>query len=462
MTPQNPKLQDCPVCGRPLSSMEYEYIASETPGVMTLPIKGRRQTLANASRSIREKGPGLIPVLIGGVGRYIWGFLRGLLAPYKFLPGYLLGGLWLLLSLLWERGVTYPLDDVLLWITYSTAGLEGGGLDILGGIIGKGIYAAALFRIIAKWDVGPVKKEKIWVPGTYGAGLAGLGLSWMLFNFFTWDNDPQRSVIGLILALGLIKAMTNPRSYMSALVRSFWRELDFVQGKAMGWGLVAGFLTAVPGSLIAGSRTGYFIGFPLFLIGLLMGKSKLAERLRSKYLGLLLLFFWASVPEYVAAAVENALADPSLLQVLIVGIFSSLAAAAATSTVLGPKGEWEKEPTRTDPEPEGQRIQLYKNFGDSFRLGAENQLLEIGVENLQEDGTWKSCSLSEGQLSLYLSKTVPGLRLEPVEGDGAAKRIWKVILDRSWPEEHGVITCKWEQGNATSYCRVLFHLKDKI
>lgn len=461
MTPQNTKSQDCPVCGRPLSSMEYEYVATNTPGVMYLPIRGRRQALANAGRSIREKGPSLIPVLIGGAGRYVWGFLRGLLAPYKFLPGYVLGGLWLLLSLLWERGITYPLDDVLLWITYATAGLEGGGLDILGGIIGKGIYAAALFRIISKWEVAPIKKEKIWVPGNYGAGLAGLGLSWILFNFFTWDNDPQRSVIGLILALGLMKAMTNPRSYVSALVRSFWRELDFVQGKAMGWGLVFGFFAAVPGSLIAGSRTGYLIGVPLFVIGLLMGKSKLAERLRSKYLVLLLLTLWVSTPEIASATMENPLEDPSLLQVFVVGIFSSLAAAAATSTVFGPKGEWEKEIAQVDLEPEGQRIRLIKNFGDSFVLGKEDQLLEIGVEILQSDGSWKSCSLSEGELSLYLSKTVPGLRVEPVEVSGNEMRTWKVLLDRSWPEEHGVVTCKWEQGNATSYCRLLFHLKDE-
>jgi hypothetical protein len=380
-----------------------------------------------------------------------------------------MGGIWLLLSILTVAEVTFPMQEFLSWISFSHAGLQGGVLGALGGIAGKGIFAGSVCRLM---DIKMKNKKKHPAAGQkkvkwtlhLGAAVAGIGLAWILFNFFTWNNGPIYSVIGLIAGWGALWAI-QADGYFVSLVRSFWRFEEVRHGRSMAYGMVAGFFLAVPGSFVAGPLWGYLLGFPMLVIGLIWGKSRLAKKLRqAKFLVILVLLTAGFFDQRVLAMGLETLRDVSLTYTLFIGLTSWMAATTAAATVFTSKDSREDGSVDDQFHPTGSyRMGVDKNVGTTLFMGDPGQRFRVWMEEETEDGTWIYRPALDKSITLYLSTTVPGLRLVQETSESTEPGVlWRIMLERDWTGEHGVVAFKCQQGDHALYSRMLFHLAGKM
>lgn len=178
------------------------------------------------------------------------------------MPGVFLGAVWLALTALPAMGITLPGQEQALWATFAQAGLQGGTTGALGGVLGKGVYAAVLTGLFRarpkKQAASEVKEAPQKSRGAVGLLLMGVGSALMLFNFFTYDNSLQNSVIGLVGALGVFRGMGHSGGFLHRLVTAMARRFTPKRAagpgdvKLLGRGLAAGFLAAVPLSAVTG------------------------------------------------------------------------------------------------------------------------------------------------------------------------------------------------------------------
>lgn len=258
--------------------------APETSGesvFMVSGIVGRVSELAATSSTmgaVAYTGP--LRVLFSGSWHLFKGFFGALKSPRKLMPGFLLGLIWFVLSVLPSMGIALPGRDIASWLTFAQGGLQGGIPGAVGGVLGKGVFAAALTGLFMR-NSHPVRAAKggdgaAPQQGALGLLMIGMGLSLILYNFFTWNNGAQNSMIGIVAAIGTLRAMGREHGFLrrlvTALVQRFSpkrlaspRNVSF-----LGGGLSAGFALSVPMSLIAGPWTGYAIGVVSLLPGIMI------------------------------------------------------------------------------------------------------------------------------------------------------------------------------------------------
>lgn len=222
---------------------------------------------------------GPMKILFSGGWRLFTGFFAALKSPGKLMPGVVLGLIWLAVSTLPALGVTLPGQDMANWLTFAQGGLRGGVPGAAGGVFGKGVFAAALIGIFKRTpkrgshlDKKPPELQK---RGGFSLLLIGMGLALILYNFFTWDNSLQNSMIGVLAALGTLRAMDRPNGFLNRMVTALAqgfspkRMAGHKDVRLLGGGLATGFALAVPMSTIAGPFTGYTLGLVFLLPGML-------------------------------------------------------------------------------------------------------------------------------------------------------------------------------------------------
>ena len=63
--------------------------------------------------------------------------------PIKLLPALILAGLWLIINILQGFGINILPVKALSFLTFAEAGMHGGIMGAIGGIIGKGMFVGA-------------------------------------------------------------------------------------------------------------------------------------------------------------------------------------------------------------------------------------------------------------------------------------------------------------------------------
>lgn len=126
----------------------------------------------------------------------------------------------LLLCSVWyfliEAKLDAPRDSlisILSMLTYAQAGLYGGIIDMLGGLLGRILFASFFLQLLIDSDTvtnytegeppeGDLKHAKM---ANVGGWLVGFGLSFVLFDFMTGDLRREDSIIGLVMFFYLLK-----------------------------------------------------------------------------------------------------------------------------------------------------------------------------------------------------------------------------------------------------------------
>ena len=241
--------------------------ASATAGEMTLPQKMFPLAMPEFANPFAVLGSGL--------KRMLAGFKAALGDKKRLIPALVLAVWWIMFIFLPPAVKDAFPARFLAWLTFSQGGLQGGFLNMIGGIAGKGLLAAFFTSlIIDKSTLGRMKAGISAVTGglkgdrsTLSSWLLGTALALILYNIMVGSTSMQNSMaaiacLGLSLR-GLAGGSGFARQFFTSL---FYKESADTTGSnrfMAGW--AAGFAIAFVFSLLPGGYNGYILG-GIFLI----------------------------------------------------------------------------------------------------------------------------------------------------------------------------------------------------
>lgn len=281
----------CPSCGAPLltavrfcgecgadvsSQFESLRTAGEPSAVKeTAPKRNKAETVravVNAAKAVEksvffapnfagefELGtvsmiPNPASVISGGFKSLLTSLKSFFKNPKAFIPTLLISAVWLTLNILKANGIDPVPTQILSVLTFSNAGFSDNALNIVGGVLGKGVFAAALVSLIGiitnknkgqRRGVGEVLFKSFGVDSqTLGAYIFGAGLALMLFVFMSGNDVNYTSVMG-----GAAAAFASARSalnggFLSRLFASFEQKSVVKTAEGIPRGMAAGFAAA--------------------------------------------------------------------------------------------------------------------------------------------------------------------------------------------------------------------------
>jgi hypothetical protein len=204
---------------------------------------------------------------------------------------------WIALIVLPILKINPPAFKILNFLTCAQVGLKNGIPGIIGGTIGKGIWAYFIFSLIM-----PILSGKMPFAGVGGglkkllASLAiknkrmltllllGMSLALISYNFLAGEASVQNSMVGIAAFFVSVRALSNEAGFLREFVTTFVRErskgimpdFNMINRFMAGW--ACGFALAVLLSSTSFSNIAYFCGFLLLIVALILyklsGKSK--------------------------------------------------------------------------------------------------------------------------------------------------------------------------------------------
>lgn len=213
-----------------------------------------------------------------GVRQILPGFKAALRDRKRLIAALVLAVLWIVFIFLPPAVTDAAPAKLLSWLTFAQGGLQGGLLNKIGGIVGKGLLAAFFTSLLvdkSTWSqmkagisavTGGIKGDK----ATIYRWLLGMALALILYNLMVGSTSLQNSMAS-IACLGL-----SLRSLAGA-VRSEAVNISGMHRFMAGWG--AGFALAFVLSVLPGAFNGYILGGVLLIVAVI---AKLISRQREE------------------------------------------------------------------------------------------------------------------------------------------------------------------------------------
>ena len=214
-------------------------------------------------------------VLGSGLKRMLAGFKAAFGDKKRLIPALVLAVWWIVFIFLPPAVKEAFPAKVLSWLTFAQGGLQGGFLNMIGGIVGKGLLAAFFTSLIM--DKSTLSRMKAGISAVTGglkgerstlaSWLLGTALALILYNIMVGSTSMQNSMaalacLGLSLG-GLAGGGGFARQFFTSL---FYKKSEHPSGSnrfMAGW--AAGFAIAFVFSLLPGGYNGYILG-GIFLI----------------------------------------------------------------------------------------------------------------------------------------------------------------------------------------------------
>lgn len=214
--------------------------------------------------------PGLAKTVKQGLTGLGGGFKEVFGHPQKLLPALVLGLLWLLQVLLPALGIKLPFSGFFSWLTFARGGLSGGVGALIGGTIGKALFAGMVTALILPLFAGKnpfvtgIAGLKQWRTALLPKDLAGVsllllgaGLGLLANCFLTGGNSLQNSMLGIVMTLSLLRTIgTRPGAIITGFLSSLAAGLV---KQTLGNRLDEGLSTAA-NRLLGGLATGTALG----------------------------------------------------------------------------------------------------------------------------------------------------------------------------------------------------------
>jgi hypothetical protein len=206
---------------------------------------------------------GPIKYLLDGMVRFLSGLKNALKSKKQFISVIILTLMWLVLSVLPILGISPSFFKYLNFLTLAQGGLGNGVTGIIGGTIGKGVFAYFLFALII-----PKQGPKLFAG--VGAGiknlfgslsiknmkmlalmLIGISASLLTYKFLTGDATLQNSMAGIAAFFVSVRALANKagflRGFVTSIVKKYFKNIatDITNVNRIIAGWTAGFALAV-------------------------------------------------------------------------------------------------------------------------------------------------------------------------------------------------------------------------
>ena len=179
--------------------------------------------------------------------------------PIKLIPAIVLFVVWFIISFLQASGINPLPVKILSFLTFAEAGLHGGFIGAIGGIIGKGLFACAVVILISlfkKGNKGEKRSFKETILGSFGFNLntlfvflTGIGVS-MLFYLFISGGATKRAFMGgmAVMLLAALSALNG--GFIPNIINAFTSKgktkaseagVGFTRGLALGF-IISAFI----------------------------------------------------------------------------------------------------------------------------------------------------------------------------------------------------------------------------
>lgn len=226
--------------------------------------------------------------LFDGIVRIVSGLKNALGNKKHLLRVIILAFLWLVLAILPALGVFSPVFTFLNFFTFAQGGLGNGLTGIIGGTIGKGVFAYFLFSIImpgkgAKVFLGVgvgVKKMfgSLMVKNTKMLALTLFGISsaLLVYKFLTGDPSLQNSMVGIAAFFISARALANKAGFLRGFINSLFMKLftnlagDIANVNRLIAGWTAGFGFAVLLSALGLGVIGGLLGGLALIVAIIL------------------------------------------------------------------------------------------------------------------------------------------------------------------------------------------------
>lgn len=223
----------------------------------------------------------VIGVISGAAKRLVEGFKRVIKDKKQLIPALVLGGIWVVLTLLPSLGINPLSVKILSWLTFARGGLGGNILNKIAGIVGKGLFASLLTKLITdKSTLGNIKAgfssltnsikgEKAINP----VWLFGVGIALIAYNLMVTHTTLQNTMAGVACFALSLRSMVLGKGVVLRLFTSIISKIkpaSSVEINRLMTGWTSGFALGVVISLIPVSFGGYLFGAAAIIAATIM------------------------------------------------------------------------------------------------------------------------------------------------------------------------------------------------
>jgi len=234
-----------------------------------------------------------LKVLTQGISSLFSNFKTVFKSKRKLIPALALAVIWMVLILLRLLGVNAMPVNILSFLTFAQGGLSPNLFHIIGGVIGKGVFAGLVLSFFSGQN--PLQNFTSGIKqisnliftkslNEIAALLIGAGAALIAYNFMAGQASLEMSmaaVAGFILSL---RALGNRTGFLKSFVYSVvakikrGKQVDTVYVNRIIAGMSMGFVLSMPLSLTNILTIGYLAGFLLLIAGIVLsitsGKGK--------------------------------------------------------------------------------------------------------------------------------------------------------------------------------------------
>ena len=213
--------------------------------------------------------PGPIKTIGNGFKSFFSSIKNGFKNPAKLIPAIILAVIWLVIDILIACGVNPPFVQFLSFLTFANGGMSGGFIGAIGGLIGKGLFAAAITSLIGLMTIKKSGNKRSFgetIKGAFGvtldtlfAYLTGIGAAMFLFLFISGGATRISFMGGVATTFLTAKAALN-YGFLQSLFASFTSKGKMKAGPGVA-GITRGLATGFAASSLLG-----LIGVNLILI----------------------------------------------------------------------------------------------------------------------------------------------------------------------------------------------------
>lgn len=244
------------------------------------------QSMPAAGNGIPGMGP--FKYLLSGIGLIFKGFKEVFVNKKRSIPVLVISLIWFLLMLLPVLGVNSSAQNWLSFLTFAQGGTGGGLLSVVGGFIGKGIFAYFLTSLLLPLSGGKpfagLGGGLKTLFGSFGFRdkkafallLTGIGLALICYNFLTGNASLQNSMVGIAAFLVSLRALANNGGFLRGFFMSFLKKSTKAAVPASSnatcimagwtWGFALGVLLSGTGI----SNIGYLAGIIIVIIAVIL------------------------------------------------------------------------------------------------------------------------------------------------------------------------------------------------
>ncbi len=215
------------------------FTASPEGGEMAL------GTLGSSLPEMQELVPGPLKVIGSSLKSFFSSLAAAVRNPRVLIPALVLAVLWLALDILKARGVEPGIVKVLSFLSFANGGMEGGAAGLIGGLLGKGLFAGAVTSVVGSFTRKGSEKRGLGntLKGGFGfaketlwSWLTGIGAALLLYLFISGGALKMAFMAGAAAAYLAVRAAVH-NGFLKKLLSSFTSR-----GKAQAGPGAAGFL----------------------------------------------------------------------------------------------------------------------------------------------------------------------------------------------------------------------------